>query len=51
MSGIDFVLDAEGPSESGFFVGEDEDVRCQPGKYRVDEEVGIAQQEGLSENQ
>jgi hypothetical protein len=51
MSTVGFVLGAEGSSEGGLFVDKDKQVGCEPWKDCVREEVTVAQQEGLAEDE
>jgi hypothetical protein len=50
VSAIGFVLGAKGSSECRLLIDKDKQVRDQPGKDCVREEVQVAQQEGLAEN-
>ena len=48
VSAIGFVFGTEGSAKCGFLIEEHEEMRCQPRKDCVDEEMGVAEKERLA---
>ena len=51
VGAIGFVFGAEGSLQSRLFVGEDEEVGCEPGNDCVGEEMQVSKKKGLAEDQ